>query len=273
MDISSEVADVHMRTDAKNLVTTARTIHLPERKEACSRSIHVLAHVPTQNRSARCLTKVSAKAENLITAIKSVRLSDVDIQPNFRALMEHMTLLSTWCRTLMHTREKKFSFLNSLKISLSPTPREGPSHVMLMRNLTDSENQDASKKSARGDSRIYSSLAMVSFLVRTSCLCLVLTIISLRVSPSFSPSLVTMSSSKPTVFWQSEQFGSGTHALLEGTLATTKPSGPGRWVKEAAATDPLPRLRVAVPNLLLPPAARRGHNSEPSQAPANHTVG
>ena len=33
MDLSGEVADIHMRTDAKNLVTTARTIHLPEKKE------------------------------------------------------------------------------------------------------------------------------------------------------------------------------------------------------------------------------------------------
>ena len=30
MDISGEIANIHMRTDAKNLVTTARTIHLPE---------------------------------------------------------------------------------------------------------------------------------------------------------------------------------------------------------------------------------------------------
>ena len=30
--ISGEVANIHMRTDAKNLVTTARTIHLPEQK-------------------------------------------------------------------------------------------------------------------------------------------------------------------------------------------------------------------------------------------------
>ena len=54
MDISGEVANIHMRTDAKNLVTTARPIHLPEqretihmismlRKEACSGSIHDLA--------------------------------------------------------------------------------------------------------------------------------------------------------------------------------------------------------------------------------------
>ena len=53
MDISGEVANFQMRTDAKNLVTTARTIHLPEqketihmismlRKEACSGNIRSL---------------------------------------------------------------------------------------------------------------------------------------------------------------------------------------------------------------------------------------
>ena len=40
------------------------------RKEACSGSIHDLAHVPTQNCLADCLTKASAKADNLITAVK-----------------------------------------------------------------------------------------------------------------------------------------------------------------------------------------------------------
>ena len=60
MDISGEVVNIHMRTDAKNLVTAARTIHLPElketihmismlRKEASSRGIHDLAHIPTHN--------------------------------------------------------------------------------------------------------------------------------------------------------------------------------------------------------------------------------
>ena len=54
MDMSGDVANIHMRTE--DLVTTARTIHLPEqketihmismlRKEACSGSIHDLAHV------------------------------------------------------------------------------------------------------------------------------------------------------------------------------------------------------------------------------------
>ena len=85
MDLSGEVADIHSWTDAKNLVTTASTIHLPEqketihmismlRKEACSGSIHDLTHIPTQNYSADCLTKAPAKAGNLITAVKTGRL-------------------------------------------------------------------------------------------------------------------------------------------------------------------------------------------------------
>ena len=85
MDISGEVANSHVRTDAKNLVTAARTTHLTEqketvhvmsmlRKEACSGSIHDLAHILTQNCFEDCLTKASAKADNLVTAVKTVRL-------------------------------------------------------------------------------------------------------------------------------------------------------------------------------------------------------
>ena len=73
-----------MRTDAEDLVTTARTIHLPERKETISNDFHVargslfrkyshdLAHIPTQNCLADCLTKSSAKADNL-TVVKTLR--------------------------------------------------------------------------------------------------------------------------------------------------------------------------------------------------------
>ena len=39
MDLSGEVADIHMRTVAENLVKTARTIHLPEQKE----TIHMIS--------------------------------------------------------------------------------------------------------------------------------------------------------------------------------------------------------------------------------------
>ena len=93
MDISGEVANILMRTDAKFLVTTARTIHLLERKEtihmisilrkeACSGNIHDLAHIPTQDCLADCLTEASTKADNLIAAVKTGRLLDVDIHLN-----------------------------------------------------------------------------------------------------------------------------------------------------------------------------------------------
>ena len=55
------------------------------RKEACSGSIHDLAHIPTQNCVADCLTKASAKADNLITPVKTGDLLKVDILP----ILEH----------------------------------------------------------------------------------------------------------------------------------------------------------------------------------------
>ena len=159
MDISAEVAQIHMRTDAKNLVIIGRTILLPEqketihmismlRKEACSRIIHDLAHISTQNCLADRVTKASAKADNLITAIKTVELWDVDIHPNYRTLMEHKVFLSSCCNKFMHTTEKDVFFLNALKFSLAPTPQEKPFHVMLVRkqHTQESKNYDLESK-------------------------------------------------------------------------------------------------------------------------------
>ena len=67
----------------------------------------------------------------MITAVKTGRLLDVDIHPDFGTLMEHKAL-STWCGTFMHTREKDILFLNALKFSPAPTPQEGPCHVMFV---------------------------------------------------------------------------------------------------------------------------------------------
>ena len=112
------------------------------RKEACSGSVHDLAHHPTQNCLADCLTKASAKADNLITAVKRGRLLDVDIHSHFRTLMEHKTFLSTWCRTFMHTRDKEVFFLNSLKISLAPTLQERPFQVVFAETQQTKEQKE-----------------------------------------------------------------------------------------------------------------------------------
>ena len=196
MDISDEVANIHMKTDARNLVTTATTIHLLEqketihmtsmlRKEACSRSIHDLAHIPTQNCSADCLTKSSAKANNLIKAVKTGRLFEVDVHLKFCSLMAHKAFLFTWCTTCLHTRENDVFFLTTLKDSLAPDLREAPFHVMCERNqqihkqnelnICEFENQDATTMtSASADSRVNCSWMIMSFWVRTLCLRLVL---------------------------------------------------------------------------------------------------
>ena len=52
-------------------------------KEACSGSIHDLAHIPTPNCLADCLTKASAKADNPLTAVKTGKLLDLGIHPDF----------------------------------------------------------------------------------------------------------------------------------------------------------------------------------------------
>ena len=57
------------------------------RKEACPGSTHDLAHIPTPNCLADCLTTASAKADKLITAVQAGRL--LDDHPDFRTLMEH----------------------------------------------------------------------------------------------------------------------------------------------------------------------------------------
>ena len=109
MDISGTAAEVHMRTDANNLVTTASTTHLPEQKEtihminqlrteACSGAIDDLAHVVSADCLADCLTKHSAKPDFLIKAVNTGVLPNVDKHPPFRELMKdrHKAYLAKW---------------------------------------------------------------------------------------------------------------------------------------------------------------------------------
>ena len=108
MDISSQVVDIHMRTDANNLVTTAGTTHLPEqqetihmiqmlRKESSSGSIKDLAHVRTLYMLADCLTKNSAKPDVLIRAVDQGILPNVDLSPPFREMIKH----KAYCTALL----------------------------------------------------------------------------------------------------------------------------------------------------------------------------
>ena len=106
-DISGLDAEIHIRTDANNLVSTASTTHSPEqqetihmiqmlRKEACSGAIADLSHVRTEHCLADCLTKRSANPKNLLTSVQTGWLKEIDSHPPFRELLDHKAFLNAW---------------------------------------------------------------------------------------------------------------------------------------------------------------------------------
>ena len=112
-DLTGHSCELHMRTDANNLVTTASTTHVPEqqetihmiqmlRKEACSGSIADLSHIRTQWCLADCLTKKSANPQALIDAVRQGILKEVDAHPPFRTLVEHKAYFRSWLPTVCH---------------------------------------------------------------------------------------------------------------------------------------------------------------------------
>ena len=77
-EISSDDLEIKMRTDANNLVTTAKTSHQPEQKETFhliqmlrreSNSGEDLAHVVSAQCLSDALTKHSSRADELIRAV------------------------------------------------------------------------------------------------------------------------------------------------------------------------------------------------------------
>ena len=98
-------ADIHMPTDANNLVSTAPSTRLPEqketihmtqmlRKEACSGGIIDLAHVRTEFCLVDCLTKAGCKPDMLTEAVRTGTLPYCDAQPLFRQGMQHMAYVA-----------------------------------------------------------------------------------------------------------------------------------------------------------------------------------
>ena len=94
-DISGMDAEIHIRTDANNLVTTASTTHAPEqqetihmirmlRKEACSGAIADSSHARTEHCLSDSLTKKSANPKNLLDAVRSGWLKELDARPPFQ---------------------------------------------------------------------------------------------------------------------------------------------------------------------------------------------
>ena len=105
--ISGLDAEIHIRTDANNLVSTASTTHSPEqqetihmiqmlRKEACSGAIADLSHVRTEHCLSDCLTKRSANPRNLLNSVQTGWLKEIDSHPPFRSMIEHKAFMNSW---------------------------------------------------------------------------------------------------------------------------------------------------------------------------------
>ena len=122
-DISGTEAEIHMRTDAHNLVSTAATTHLPEqketihmiqmlRKEANSGRIDDLAHVVTSDCLSDCLTKHSAKPDALVKAVETGVIPNTDSHPPFRSMLEHKAYLTEWIFSHLSSPQHVISLLD-----------------------------------------------------------------------------------------------------------------------------------------------------------------
>jgi hypothetical protein len=127
-DISGEICEIHLRTDANNLVTTASTTHLPEqketihliqmlRKEACSGQMHDLAHVRSSLCLADSLTKHSAHADQLVKTIDTGIIEAADEHPPFRTMIPHKAFLAQWLKKIVSASCKHKSNVYTQPIS------------------------------------------------------------------------------------------------------------------------------------------------------------
>ena len=67
------------------------------RKECNSGSIHDMSHIKTEYMLADSLTKASARPDQLIKAVITGNLLQIDVHPSFRSLIQHKAYLVNWC--------------------------------------------------------------------------------------------------------------------------------------------------------------------------------
>ena len=102
------------------------TIHIISvlRKEACSGSIHHLAHSPTEKCLADCSTKAPAMADNLITAVQTGKLLDVDTHIDVENPCGAPGFLVNLMRNVItHKRKGSLPREQTIKISCAIFPR------------------------------------------------------------------------------------------------------------------------------------------------------
>ena len=66
------------------------------RKEACSGAIDDLAHVDTAKCLPDCLTKNTAKPDELLATVNTGVLRNVDMHPPFRTMLKHKAYFAEW---------------------------------------------------------------------------------------------------------------------------------------------------------------------------------
>ena len=121
-DVTGEIVPIHIRTDANNLVTTAQTTHLPEQKEthhliqmlrheSNTGQLDDLSHIVSEFCLADPLTKSSAKPDQLVRAIETGVMQNVDVHPPFRSLLKHKAFLSQWVADYMHDARQAIAFM------------------------------------------------------------------------------------------------------------------------------------------------------------------
>ena len=102
-DISGMDAEIHIRTDANNLVTTASTTHALDQQEAthmshmlrtgaCPGAIADLSHVRTEHCPSDSVTKKSVNYKSCLDAVRSGWLKELDTQAPFRSMLEHKAI-------------------------------------------------------------------------------------------------------------------------------------------------------------------------------------
>ena len=146
IDISGEVANIHMNNGRKepgnniknnSLTWTKETRHMISmlRKEDCSGGTHDVAHIFNWELFGRLSDEVISGGSQLDHSGKN---RETTRSWHSSQISGHSWNTRPSClpgvKTFLHTREKDVFFPNALKISLAPTPREGPFHVMFVRN-------------------------------------------------------------------------------------------------------------------------------------------
>ena len=102
LTVLGELADVHIRTDANNLVTTASTTHQPEQKKN-----HAFKPEATEGKQQRTdarsgtwekiiLPHATAKADEFIKSVMTGVLPNVDVHPPFRTMSQNQAFLVEW---------------------------------------------------------------------------------------------------------------------------------------------------------------------------------